>query len=269
VDLLIHATMLPEGPDGWSPAGYVLRELGCGPIACHEVRQGCNGLLAALELAAGWLALAAGEPTALLTAALKAGTAVLDRWRSPGFGLALGDAGCAVLVGRGPGIARVESVCSRTVGELEGLHRGTGAPSEDDACGHPRIDIPARARQFTAASGHGPLDMHRMLAGIHASVASRALAEAEVEPTDLACVIYTNAGRVITDAHLLQPLGLPATLAAACDLGRTIGHLGACDQFVSLDHLCQTGRLVSGDRVLLAGGTQGYNAASAVLTITG
>ena len=46
-----------------------------------------------------------------------------------------------------------------------------------------------------------------------------------------------------------------------------IGHeLGACDQVVSLHHLLATHRLSAGDVVLMVGGTQGYNAASAVLT---
>lgn len=266
IDLLMHATMLPEGPDGWSPAGYVLRELGCGDIPCHEIRQGCNGVFAALELAAGWLMSAPPHATALLSTALKADTPLLDRWGGAGFGMALGDGACAVLLGGDAGLARVESVNSLMFAALEGLHRGTSAPSECDVHDRPRIDISARAREFVAATGYDPFDLHRIFATMYAKVVARSLDEAGVEPRDLACVIFTNVGRAVTDADVMRPLGLPIS-RAACELGRTIGHLGASDQIVALDHQLRTGRLHPGDHVLLLGGTQGYNVAGTVLTI--
>lgn len=267
-DLLVHATMLPEGPDGWSSAGYVLRELGCGAGACHEIRQGCNGVFAAIELAAGWLALAPRDATALITTALRADTPILDRWRSAGFGMALGDGACAVLLGRDTGVARVDAVNSMTFPELEGLHRGVTVPSERDVRDRPVIDIAARTREFVAAAGLDVFDLYRTFAAMYAKVITASLEEAGAEPRDLARVIFTNAGEAVTDAAVTRTLGLPVS-RATWDFGRTIGHLGASDQIVSLDHLLATGRLAAGDRVLLVGGTQGYNTASAVLTVCG
>jgi len=266
VDLLVHATMLPEGPDGWSPAGYVLRELGCGPRPGHEVRQGCNGMFAALELAAGWLAMSGSPATALLTTALRGESPIMDRWRSAGFGMYTGDAGCALVLGRDHGLARVDAVCSATFPELEGLHRGGTPPSEETA-GHGLVDVATRSAEFVAGAGYDPLDLRRMFASMYFSVARRALAEAGTAPGELARVIFVNAGAPAVDAGVMQPLGLPMGLST-WDFGRTVGHLGACDQVVSLHHLLATHQLSAGDRVLMVGGTQGYNAASAVLTIT-
>lgn len=93
------------------------------------------------------------------------------------------------------------------------------------------------------------------------------MAEAEVDAGELARVVFVNAGAPFVDLGIMQPLGLPMA-KSTWDFGRTVGHLGACDQVVSLHHLLATGQLSAGDRVLMVGGTQGYNAASAVLTVT-
>ncbi|QWF82454.1 ketoacyl-ACP synthase III family protein [Amycolatopsis sp. CA-230715] len=267
LDLLVHATMLPEGPDGWSPAGYVLRELGCDPGPCHEVRQGCNGMFAAMELAAGWLALSEHAATALLTTALRGESPLMDRWRSAGFGMHVGDAGCAVLLGREHGIARVDAVCSTTFPELEGLHRGAAPPSEETAVRDGPIDVVTRSGEFVAAAGYDPFELRRMFTAMYFSAARQAMAEAEVDAGELARVVFVNAGAPFVDLGIMQPLGLPMA-KSTWDFGRTVGHLGACDQVVSLHHLLATGQLSAGDRVLMVGGTQGYNAASAVLTVT-
>lgn len=267
IDVLMHATMLPEGPQGWSPAGYVLRELGCGPRPGHEIRQGCNGMFAGLELATGWLAASGDQETALLTAALRGGSPIMDRWQSAGFGLHVGDAGCALVLGRGHGLAQVVAVCSTMFPELEGLHRGVEPPSEETAAGTGPVDITARSAEFVAAAGYDPFELQRMFTTMYVSVAQRALAEARLDAEDLARVAFLHGGGPLTDASIMQPLGLPAS-KSTWDFGRTVGHLGACDQVVALHHLLTTGRLDVGDHVLLVGGTQGYNAASAVLRIT-
>lgn len=268
LDLLVHATMLPEGPEGWSPAGYVLRRLGCGPSACHEVRQGCNGMFAALELAACRLTLTDSPSQALLTTALRADTPILDRWQSAGLGMQLGDGASAVLLAHHGGIASVDSIVSTTFPELEGLHRGSTPPSEETALACREVDISARVREFVGVQQYGPLDLQRTLTHCYVTTARQAMSEADVTADQLARVLFMNAGGPAVDAGIMQPLGLPLS-RATWDFGRTIGHLGASDQIVSLHHLITTQQLASADRVLLVGGTQGYNAAAAVLTITG
>ncbi|GAA1397642.1 hypothetical protein GCM10009639_35260 [Kitasatospora putterlickiae] len=51
------------------------------------------------------------------------------------------------------------------------------------------------------------------------------------------------------------------------DLGRTLGHLGACDQFLSLTHLLDSGALAPGDHVLLTGNGAGISLAAAVVEV--
>jgi 3-oxoacyl-[acyl-carrier-protein] synthase III len=265
VDLLVHSTMFRQGPGEWSPVGYLLRELGCGNTAGHEVTQGCNGALAGIEMAAGWLALAATPSTALVSTAAHANQPAVDRWTTAGFGMVLGDGACAVVLGPGRGLARIDTITSITFPELEGLHRGD-LPIEELSLQRQKVAVPARAREFAMSSGYNALDMHRIFPQMYTEIAHRALDEAGIGTEDLTRVIFTNAGRSIIETDLMDPLGLPMSMAT-WDFGRTIGHIGASDHIISLDHLLRTGQVAPGDRVLLVGGTQGYNIAALVLTI--
>jgi 3-oxoacyl-[acyl-carrier-protein] synthase III len=268
IAMLIHAPMFRQGPQGWSPVGYIIRELGFGDIAGHEIVQGCNGILAAIELTAGWLRLSPEHSAALLTTALNAKAPYLDRWRSAGVGVALGDAAAAVVLGRGGGLARVDAVNSITYAELEGLHRGSLSLLEEADGRPPVVDVTLRSREFAFENAYSPFDLLKRLVEMHSEVATRSLADAGIQPGDLARVIFTNVGSAVIGKAIMEPLSLPLSLAT-WDFGRTVGHLGAADHIVSLDHLLSTGALSAGDRVLMLSGSPGYNVASAVLTITG
>ena len=82
IDVALHSSVAWAGPEGWSPSGYVMRELGNRPGAAYEVYQGCNGILSSMEIAAGLLSLALPQATALLTTAINSSTSSVDRWSS-------------------------------------------------------------------------------------------------------------------------------------------------------------------------------------------
>ncbi|MFI1095911.1 ketoacyl-ACP synthase III family protein [Streptomyces sp. NPDC020917] len=267
LDLVIHATMFREGPEEWAPVGYVQRELGCTHIPGFEVNQGCNGTMAGMELAAGWLALDPEHAHALVTTGLQADSPRLDRWHSPGFGMALGDGGSAVLLGKDEGIVRVDSMNSMTYPDLEGMHRGNLPLADQSVPSLRKVDVPALARDFAIARRYNQFDFHRIFTMMYTEITARSLKDAGATIEDVERVIFTNAGAEIIQADLLQPLDLPLS-KATWDFGRTIGHVGASDQVLSLDHLLRSGQLAAGDRVMLVGGTQGYNVSCAVLTVT-
>lgn len=127
LDLLFHVSVFHQGPDGWLPQSYIQRELGLDPHAMAvELRQGCNGMFTGLELAISHLRADAARGSALLTAAENFNSALVDRWTAhPGS--YLGDSGSAVLLTRRPGFARLRSVATVSVPELEQLHRGDEA----------------------------------------------------------------------------------------------------------------------------------------------
>lgn len=264
IDLLIHSHVLPHGPTMWYPGGYILRELGGGDIPVFEVRQGCNGMLASLELAAGQLAADPARNTALLTTADNFTHPKHNRWTGYGPGTVIGDAASAMVLATDGGIARVRSVNQQMIPELEGLHRGAEplfAPH-----GHETIDMIERARHFSKA--HKPLALiNELIAEKQAEVARRSLDEAGIGIGDITRAIYVNQGQYLVGQFFLDPLGLPES-KSTWDFGRTVGHLGASDHVVTLDHLVTTGQLNAGDHVLLAGSAPGFVVSSAVLTMT-
>jgi 3-oxoacyl-[acyl-carrier-protein] synthase III len=267
VDLHIHTQLFRQGPESLSPAGYILHQLGISGIASHEVAQGCNGILAALQVCAGWLTMAHGAAAALVTTSLNAGVSYLDRCRSAGPGTVLGDGAAAAVLGKDSGIARVDVLNSVVFPELEALHRGDAPLLDTDSGVRESVDMLSRSQAFAREQGRDPLDLLEQITKMTAETAQRSLDEAGITAGDLAKVIHPNLSPAVMEASVLRPLNLTLD-RSAWDFGRTVGHLGAADYLVSLGHLLRTGQLSAGDRVLLIGGTAGFTVSSAVLTIT-
>ncbi len=264
VDYLVHAGGLWQGPEMWSPAGYFLRELGCGNIPALEIRQGCNGLLAGIEVAAGRFAVTDDCRTALITASGTANSPIVDRWRGGGPGVVLSDGASALMLSKRGGFAEVRAVNSMFVAELEGMHRGRESLFEP-AVRRP-IEATAMMLDFAEASNRPFADTSALIAKSQLEVINASLDEAGVTAPELARVIYVNLARHVVEYMVMRPLGLP--LDRSCwDFGRQYGHLGASDQVVSLDHLLTTGQVGPGDHILLTGGAPGYAVTSAVITV--
>jgi 3-oxoacyl-[acyl-carrier-protein] synthase-3 len=265
IDLLVHASAFPQGPEMWSPHAYVLRELGGGDVSALEVRQGCNGMFAALEVAAALLRADPRRTTALLTAADNLGSPLVDRWRSGGPAFILGDAACALLLTKQPGFARLAALRSTTVPELEGMHRGAEPLYPPGATSGRAIDLADRAVHFGRHTM--PLaEATAIVADRQACTARAALADAGLRPDDVAVVVHANAARWLAELWMAA-LGLPMS-RSAWDVGRTVGHVGSSDQIVGLDRLLTGGRLRQGDHVLLMGSAPGFSIAAAVLQLT-
>src|SRR5258708_5992301 len=81
LDLLLYVSTWHQGPDGWLPHSYLQRHLVGGGVPAAELRQGCNGMFSALELAASYLRAEPERQSALLVAGGKYGTPLVDRGR--------------------------------------------------------------------------------------------------------------------------------------------------------------------------------------------
>jgi 3-oxoacyl-[acyl-carrier-protein] synthase III len=266
LDLMIHASAFREGPEMWSTPGYVLREIGAGNIPSLEVRQGCNGLLTAMEVAVGLLnAGGCRRSTALLTAAVNLESPVVDRWQSGRPGFLLGDGASAILLTRRPGIARLLALNSTTIPELEGMHRGAEPLHPAGATLGRAIDLGGRAAHF--GRHEMPLaDATELIGKWTAELARQSTADAGLEISDITRVCHSSAARWLV-AGWMKALGLPMS-RSVWDYSRTLAHLGATDQVAAVDHLLGTRRLAPGDRVLLIGNSPGFSIASALIEIT-
>ncbi|MEV0804802.1 ketoacyl-ACP synthase III family protein [Micromonospora sp. NPDC050200] len=271
VDLLLYADSWHQGPDGWQPQYYLQRHLLGGDLLAVEVRHGCNGMFSALQLAAGYLggdAARAGRPrVALLVAADNFGTPLMDRW-TMGPGYIAGDAASAVVVTTGPGIARLLSVRSLTVPEAEEMHRAGQPlfpPGVTVGRGLNFGDRNAEFRRRVMAEAGGTA----ALLQIHLRtlrLVDDTLADAGIGIDDVTRVAYMNYSREIVEQRCMAALNLPMSMST-WDFGRTVGHLGASDQIVSLEHLLSTGALKPGDHLLMLGVGPGVTLSCALVRI--
>ncbi|GGY78719.1 ketoacyl-ACP synthase III family protein [Streptomyces nitrosporeus] len=263
VDLLLHADTYHQGQDLWPVASYIQREALGNSCQAVEIRQMSNGGLAALDLATAYLRAGHGRGDALLTTADRFCAPGIDRWNTdPGTPYA--DGATALVLSRRGGYARLVSLAMHADPELEPLHRGDD-PFTTAPFGHRMpVDFEAAKRSFTGRTG-----ISYAITRAHngqQTVIKQALADAGSELGDADWVVLPHFGRRRLAAIYYKPFGIdPAR--TTWDFSRTVGHLGAGDQFAGLDHLTSSGRAAPGDRVVLISVGAGYSWGCAVLDI--
>ncbi|RZQ61323.1 ketoacyl-ACP synthase III family protein [Amycolatopsis suaedae] len=268
VDLLLYATTWHQGPEGWLPHSYLQRHLTGGDLLATEIRQGCNGIFSALELASSYLLADPARGGALVVAADNYGTPRMDRWRL-GPGYIAGDAATALVLTTGEeGFARLLSVYSATVPEAEALHRGDTPLFPPSITTGGTVSFAQRGEQHRrAAISDGTAAMAK-LQDLFPSVVRHALDEASIGLADVTRVAFMTTSREIVEQRCMVPLGLPMS-KSTWDFGRTVGHCGASDQLLALNHLLTTGQLEPGDHVLMLASGPGVVVSCAVVQITG
>ncbi|MER7701527.1 ketoacyl-ACP synthase III family protein [Kitasatospora sp. NPDC097605] len=273
IRLVLHAGTFHQGPDGWYAAHYVQHHVLGTSAPAIGLDQGCTAMLDAARLAHDHLAHAPERSAVLVAAADNFGTTTIDRFTyAHGFGTGrgsiLGDAGCAVLLSATEGPLRIRSLVQSSLSSWERLYRGTEELFPPGPAGGTPIPIGRRMGAYADRVTDRDLRraMARELTEARTAVARRAIEEAGVTPADITRVTHVFSGHPRYPEGLLRPLGIdPAR--GMLDLGRTLGHLGACDQFVSLAHLLDTGAVGPGDHVLLTGNGAGISLAAAVVEI--
>ncbi|GGO97752.1 ketoacyl-ACP synthase III family protein [Wenjunlia tyrosinilytica] len=265
LDFYVHCSATPQGPQGFYPPGYVLRELGTSGVASADVHSHSNGMLAAFEVAIGQMTGAAAASNALVAAAENFTTPLIDRWQGFGTGFTASDGGAAVLLSGEGGFAALRSINSGTLPELEQWHRGEESllPYRGEPVGnYNTMEILTYFNQNVF-----PLEKAmEMIRDFELEIVHRSLVDAGLNAADLAWVVAANTDERMIDQMKMQPLGLPMS-RSSWDFGKDYGHMGACDMAVLLNHLLTTGRLAAGDNVLLTTSGAGWVSSSAVLTI--
>lgn len=226
--------------------------------------MGCLGGLTAMEVAVGFLRGDDSRRTVLFTTADNWSSPVVDRWRSfPG--VILGDGASALTLGKRPGFARLLSVNTGGVPDLEGMYRGSEPLFPGTSLQRPPIDFRMRATAYKEVDSTSSEAM-MLSAKVQLELIDRSLEEAGIGRGDITRVIYVNYSRMATQMWLLDPLGIPMS-TSTWEIGRHIGHIGPSDQLVSMDRLLEQGALSPGDHLLLAGLGPGMTLGSAVLEI--
>jgi 3-oxoacyl-[acyl-carrier-protein] synthase-3/clorobiocin biosynthesis protein CloN2 len=267
LDLLLYVATWHQGPEGWLPHSYLQRHLVGNDVPATEIRQGCNGMFSAMELASSHLRVEPRRKAALLVAADNYGTPLVNRWNM-GRGYVGGDAATAVLLTKERGFAEVRSVCSATVAEAEEMHRGDEALFPPGVTVGSGLDFGARNGEYlrrarTQPTGTAPLLKIQQKT---MEVVETALAESGLTIADVTRVAFMNVSREIVEQRCMAALGLPMSRSTWA-FGSTVGHCGASDQILALDHLLGTGGLNPGDHLLMLGTGPGVLVSSAVVQI--
>jgi 3-oxoacyl-[acyl-carrier-protein] synthase-3 len=265
IGILLHTYTHHQGPDGWSVAHYILHHTVDRPIPAIELRQGCLGMLAAVEAAANRLVANPTHAAALVTTSDNFSIPLVDRWRASTLFL-LADAGSAVVVSREDGFARVLALGSLSDSGMEVLQR-TGEELYPPGVTLGReLSFRARSQRILDQWANGQRPPIRDFGARIAEIAERTLKEAGLTLDQVARVSHVGLGRLALDAMFFDPLGIDAD-QGTWDYTRTIGHTGAADIFLGLEHLWSTGQVTPGDRLLLIGASTGMEAGCAIVEI--
>ncbi|MFE2428215.1 ketoacyl-ACP synthase III family protein [Streptomyces sp. NPDC059373] len=263
--LVLHSYIGHQGLDMWTPASFVQRETVGGPGPAIEVGQGCNGMLAAFELAASYVAARPDVTAALVTGGDAFRLPYLDRWASDEQNVDGDGAAALVLSSRG-GFARVRATYSYADSSLEPMGRSgaewTDAPFADGRT----IGVSDRKSDYLLAED---MEFEDAIEKISSSVQlslKQALAEAEVELSDVRFFLHQNLALSIVTHGLYDLLGV--------DRGKTThewglgkGMVGTADPVLGLDHVLATRDPRPGDVVVLQAAGAGYVWTTVVLEI--
>ncbi|WP_410675288.1 ketoacyl-ACP synthase III family protein [Amycolatopsis sp. cmx-4-68] len=250
--LCLHAGIYHSGVDFWHAGSYVRDQLGlgAGPGLTLELGAMSNSVVAGLDIAASVLRGRPDHDTALITAGDRFGGRGFPHWGTD-IGIVYGDAGSALVLSKRPGLARIRAIASYTDPSLEGLQRGDEPFRQASIAGHRGLDIRRRKRQWLARHGGAAAVDTRNAAAV-SSVVKTALADAGVDLPDIAKICAPHYGRRLLETQVLRPLGVPEQRTMT-ELGLRVGHLGASDQVVALEHLLRHGEAGPADHVLLLG----------------
>jgi 3-oxoacyl-[acyl-carrier-protein] synthase-3 len=263
--VLLHSYTHHQGPDGWSAAHYVLRNTLDRPVPAIEIRQGCLGMLAGVEAAANRLIANPSHSAALVTTGDNFSTPLVDRWRASKLFL-FADAGCAVTVSREGGFARLLATGSLSDSQMEAIHRGGEQLFPPGVTVGKSLNFDERSEYMRTqwAAGNAPPMGH--FGDKVALAVETVLKEGGVTLKDITRVSHVGFGRGALETIFLDPLGVDIQ-RGIWDYTRTIGHTGAADLFLGLEHLWTTGQVGVGDCVLLVGAATGMEAGCAVVEI--
>lgn len=266
-DLLLYSTTWAHGPEGWLPPSYLQDHLVGGDVLGLELRQGCCGMFGALELGASYLLADPLRTHALLVASDNYGTPLMDRWRTgPFLG---GDAATAVLLSAEEGFAEVLSVGTRAVPDattdVSILQESLFPPAITTGA---KVDFRARGMAIAADPRLRALVAKR---GIQVHRKMTEIIETTLEEAGIGLADVTRTGVVNIERGLLESRGMTAEgldlAKSTWEYGRTIGHCGASDQILGLEHLLATGDLGPGDYFLMIGTGPSITVSCAVIKI--
>lgn len=264
-DLVLHAYVGHQGQDFWTPASYIQREVVGGSGAAIEIRQGSNGGLAALELAACYLAARPAARAALVTTGDAFHLPYFDRWSSDSQQV-YGDGAGALVLSTAGGFARVLASSTLSDSTLEPIYRGSGGWTSTPFLDGEPADLRGRKRDYLLQRPELYDEVIDRTSGGLLTVVTSALEEAGHGMQDIDHVVHSTLATTIIEHSYYRTLGITRS-QTTYDWGLDYGHLGAGDEVIALDRLMHSGACEAGDLILAIGSGIGYSWSAIVLQL--
>lgn len=266
IDGHVHACGHAQGPDGWAAQHYILHHLTDRDVPSYRVWQACSGMVGAIELAAGLLAVDSNRENILLTGSDNVNHPRFNRWS---FGIQngiIGDSGSALVVSRTPGFAQIRSMNSGSTAEIERLYRGNEPIFPPTAADAGPVDFRERLAAGSDDLGDVVAAVVERQGDLRTELALKSIAEANIDVNDVTRVCHVFTGQQSYLQAIIQPMGLSTDLGLL-DFGRQFGHLTVSDQIVGLNHLLETQAVDPGAQVLVVAHGGGVTVSCAVIEI--
>lgn len=265
IDALYHSSVHYQGPDVWSAPHYILRHTCDRPVSAVEIRHGCLGIVASIEMGAAALMAEPERNAVLLTTADNFNTPVVDRWRTSKL-FVLADGGAAAVLSTRTGFARLLAVGGLSNPEMEEMHRGGEELFPPGITVGKPLDLEARRIYWREQWAKGIAPPMGHLGELVASAVDKVLGEAGMTLDDVTRIANVGLNWEPFKDAFLDPLGVEVS-RCSWEFNRRMGHAGPVDHIAALEHLWITGEVGPGDRVLMLGATPGFEASCAVLEI--
>jgi 3-oxoacyl-[acyl-carrier-protein] synthase-3 len=244
LSMLIHASVHDQGMGVfWNPACALQDTLGCPASIGLALRQGCDGLLMAMQLAHEHLNYK-GKGQALIVGS--------DRFSGSGFcritadySILYGDAAAAVVIGHNPGLAKILSIETVADPGLSSLHNGIDLNSYD-----------VRSAKKRYLEQHGKERLRDATRNALKKIKNR-IFNSKLHQETVDYILLPHLGMDILKENYFPTLTTFATQIFS-EFGTKVGHLGTSDQIASFAELLRRNTLKSGDRILLIGAGSGF-----------
>ena len=136
-----------------------------------------------------------------------------------------------------------------TLPQYEDRHRGSTPLFPPEASLGTKVDLEAAKEQWLSTTAADLRELETTMARALQEVVDKTLREAGLDMSGITRVAFVNWSEERVRKRAAAPLGLPMS-RLTWEYGRTIGHVGASDQVLSLDHLLVSGELNARDNLL-------------------
>lgn len=262
---LFHTSIHRHGHKTLWPAAFgIQNSLGLGQSALSvSLSSGCNSAFQACVLARALLETGNGDH-AVVAGADVFGGGWFDRFSSD-LGAVYGDAAASVLLSSETGLFRILYIDIDSEPRLEQMYRDKWRIDQTTAAPGDEYDVGVSKKRFLERVGKERF--RDLFLSCLNRLRGRLLSAHPLDTAPASFVIFPNVGLGIS-APLYSAAFADLAQADHWAFGRSIGHVGTCDQFIGLHDLEAGGRLRPGDRVLLVGAGNGLSAATMLVERT-